>query len=52
MTTSVSGICDYLCMHARLYPDMHEGMHVCFYIHIYIDMHKSVCINEYMYTST
>ena len=39
---SLSGMYEYECMHACLYPDMHEGMHVCFYVNIYMYMKSHV----------
>ena len=49
MTMSVSGMYEYVCMHACLHPDMHEGMHVflCVIYILYIHTHTYiyVCVN-------
>ena len=50
---SVSGMYEYVCLNACIYPDMHEVcIHVYIYIYIYTYMHESVCVHDYMYTCT
>ena len=46
---SVSGMSEYICLHACIYPGLYGVMYVCMYVYIYVcvykDMHEYVCMN-------